>query len=43
LEEKKAKYRVTSTVFLKMLSTSAFYGDLEIAGNLSRSVIIIRV
>jgi hypothetical protein len=39
LEEKKAKYRVVSTVFLKMLSTNPSYGDLEIAGNISRSVI----
>ena len=38
LEEKKARYRVTSTVFLKMLSSNSEYGDLEIAGNLSRSV-----
>lgn len=38
LEEKKARYRVVSTVFLKMFSTNAqSYGDLEIAGNLSRS------
>jgi hypothetical protein len=40
LEEKKARYRVTSNVFLKMISTNPSYGDLEIAGNLSRSVII---
>jgi transketolase len=39
LESKKAKYRVVSTVFLKMISTHpASYGDLEIAGNVSRSV-----
>lgn len=38
LEEKKAKYRVVTTVFLKMLSTNPSYGDLEIAGNISRSV-----
>jgi hypothetical protein len=38
LEEKKARYRVVSTVFLKMLSTNPSYGDLEIAGNISRSV-----
>lgn len=37
LEEKKARYRVVSTVFLKMFSTNPTYGDLEIAGNLSRS------
>lgn len=40
LEEKKARYRVASNVFLKMISTNPLYGDLEIAGNLSRSVII---
>jgi hypothetical protein len=38
LENKKARYRVTSTVFLKMHSNSESYGDLEIAGNLSRTV-----
>ncbi len=38
LEEKKAKYRVVTTVFLKMLSFNPGYGDLEIAGNISRSV-----
>ena len=38
LEQKKARYRVTSTVFLKMISTNAAYGDLEIAGNLSKQV-----
>ena len=36
LEQKKARYRVTSTVFLKMISTNAHYGDLEIAGTLSK-------
>lgn len=41
LEEKKARYRVASNVFLKMISTNPSYGDLEIAGNLSRSVIIL--
>lgn len=40
LEQKKARYRVASNVFLKMLSTSPIYGDLEIAGSISRSVII---
>lgn len=38
LEEKKARYRVVSTVFLKMISTNPSYGELEIAGNISRSV-----
>ena len=34
----KARYRVTSTVFLKMLASNQdAYGNLEIAGNLSRS------
>jgi hypothetical protein len=33
----KARYSVTSTVFLKMISSnSASYGNLEIAGNLTR-------
>lgn len=41
LEDKKARYRVVSTVFLKMLSNNPGYGELEIAGNLSRSVHII--
>lgn len=41
LEEKKARYRVVSTVFLKMFSNNPSYGDLEIAGNLTRSVSII--
>mmetsp|Transcript_1620 Transcript_1620/g.1100 ORF Transcript_1620/g.1100 Transcript_1620/m.1100 type:complete len:187 (+) Transcript_1620:326-886(+) len=36
LEQKKARYRVTSTVFLKMISHNPAYGDLEIAGNLSK-------
>jgi hypothetical protein len=40
LEEKKARYRVTTSVFLKMFSNNPSYGNLEIAGNLSRSVII---
>jgi hypothetical protein len=39
LENKKARYRVTSTVFLKMHSNNESYGNLEIAGNLSRTVI----
>ena len=39
LEQKKARYRVASTVFLKMASTNPSYGNLEIAGSLSRSVI----
>lgn len=38
LEEKKARYRVVSTVFLKMISNNSRYGELEIAGNISRSV-----
>jgi hypothetical protein len=38
LEQKKARYRVTSTVFLKMISTNPVYGDLEIAGTLSKLV-----
>lgn len=38
LEQKKARYRVASTVFLKMQSSNPVYGDLEIAGSLSRSV-----
>lgn len=34
----KARYKVTSTVFLKMLSVNGkSYGNLEIAGNLSRT------
>lgn len=34
----KARYRVTSTVFLKMISTNPdSYGNLEIAGNLTRT------
>lgn len=37
-EQKKARYRVTSTVFLKMISTNEQYGDLEIAGNLTKMV-----
>jgi capping protein beta len=37
VEEKKAKYRVVSTVFLKMLAQSPSYGELEIAGNISRT------
>ena len=37
-QDGKARYRVTSTVFLKMLaSNQEAYGELEIAGNLSRS------
>jgi hypothetical protein len=37
-QDGKARYRVTSTVFLKMLATNSdAYGNLEIAGNLSRS------
>lgn len=40
LEEKKARYRVVSTVFLKMLSSTPKHGEVEIAGNVSRSVII---
>lgn len=37
--EGKARYRVTSTIFLKMMSNNpASYGNLEIAGNLTRSV-----
>jgi hypothetical protein len=39
IEAKKARYRVTSTVFLKMVSTSPAYGDLDIAGTLSKIVI----
>ena len=39
LEGKTAKYRVASTVFLKMGSNNPIYGDLEIAGTLSKSVI----
>lgn len=36
--EGKARYKVTSTVFLKMLSTNpGSYGHLEIAGNLTRT------
>jgi hypothetical protein len=39
LEAKKARYRVTSTVFLKMHSNDlSSYGNLEIAGNLTRTV-----
>ena len=42
LEQKKARYRVTSTVFLKMVSQNPdTYGNLEIAGNLSRTVIFL--
>ena len=41
LEEKKARYRVISTVFLKMLSNNPVYGNLEIAGNITRSVSLI--
>jgi len=37
-EQKKAKYRVSSTVFLKMHSINESYGELEIAGSLSKSV-----
>jgi hypothetical protein len=34
----KARYRVTTTVFLKMISANpASYGNLEIAGNLTRT------
>jgi capping protein beta len=37
-QDGKARYRVTSTVFLKMIAANKdAYGDLEIAGNLSRS------
>lgn len=37
-QEGKARYRVTSTVFLKMISVNPdSYGNLEIAGNLTRS------
>jgi capping protein beta len=32
----KVRYSVTTTVFLKMISSSATYGNLEIAGNLTR-------
>ena len=39
IEQKKARYRVSSTVFLSMKSNNAAYGDLEISGNLSRSVL----
>ena len=36
--EGKARYRLTSNVFLKMISSNpSSYGDLEIAGNVSRS------
>jgi len=38
IEEKKARYRVVTTVFLKMFSAKPTYGNLEIAGNISRSV-----
>lgn len=34
----KFTYRVTSNVILKMESTNASYGDLDIAGNLSKTV-----
>lgn len=37
-EQKRANYRVTSTVFLKMISTNPNYGNLEIAGNLTKMV-----
>lgn len=37
-QQKKAKYSVTSTVFLKMISTNPIYGNLEIAGTLSKLV-----
>lgn len=37
-QEGKARYRVNSTVFLKMIAKNPdAYGNLEIAGNLSRS------
>jgi hypothetical protein len=37
-EQGKVRYRVSSNVFLKMNSTNANYGDLDIAGSLSKSV-----
>ncbi len=37
-QNKKATYRVASTVFLKMVSSSPVYGNLEIAGTLSKLV-----
>lgn len=38
LQDGKVRYRVTSTVFLKMISTNpGSYGNLEIAGNLTRT------
>jgi len=37
-QDGKARYRVTTTVFLKMISVNAAtYGNLEIAGNLTRT------
>ena len=37
-QEGKARYRVTTTVFLKMISSRpSSYGNLEIAGNLIRT------
>ena len=37
-QEGKARYRVSSTVFLKMISANpATYGNIEIAGNLMRT------
>ncbi len=33
----KARYRVISNVFLKMISSAESYGNLEIAGNLTRT------
>lgn len=36
-QDGKVRYRVISTVFLKMISSSPSYGDLEVAGNVSRT------
>lgn len=37
-EGSNAKYRVASTVFLRMESSNDSYGNLDIAGSLSKSV-----
>ena len=42
LEDKKARYRLTSNVFLKMKSAGS-YGKLQIAGNLSKTVFNLQV
>ena len=39
-QAKKASYRVASTVFIKMVSSNTVYGNLEMAGTLSKLVLL---